>query len=141
MGASITMAKGAADAGLVPAVAVIGDSTFTHSGITGLIDAVIGKSPITIVISDNYTTGMTGGQDSAALGRIEQICEGVGVDPAHIKIFHPTPAHHDEMVALLKEELAYDGVSVIIPRRQCVQTMKDKDLAIKVKELGLNNRK
>jgi indolepyruvate ferredoxin oxidoreductase, alpha subunit len=48
MGASITMAKGAADAGLVPAVAVIGDSTFTHSGITGLLDAVIDKSPITV---------------------------------------------------------------------------------------------
>ena len=140
MGASITMAKGAADAGLVPAVAVIGDSTFTHSGITGLLDAVIEDTPITVVISDNYTTGMTGGQDSHALGRIEKICEGVGVKPEHIRVFHPTPANHDEMVALLKEELAYDGVSVIIPRRQCVQTMKDKELVMKVKELGLNKR-
>ncbi|MBN2669350.1 MAG: indolepyruvate ferredoxin oxidoreductase [Bacteroidales bacterium] len=140
MGASITMAKGAADAGLVPSVAVIGDSTFTHSGITGLIDAVIGNSPITVVISDNYTTGMTGGQDSAALGRIEQICEGVGVDPAHIRVFHPTPANHDQMVELLKEELAYPGVSVVIPRRQCIQTMKNKELVTKVKELGLNKK-
>jgi len=140
MGASITMAKGAADAGLVPAVAVIGDSTFTHSGITGLLDAVIEDTPITVVISDNYTTGMTGGQDSHALGRIEKICEGVGVKPEHIRVFHPTPANHDEMVALLKEELAYDGVSVIIPRRQCVQTMKDKELVMKVKELGLNKK-
>lgn len=140
MGASITMAKGAADAGLVPAVAVIGDSTFTHSGMTGLIDAVNGKSPITVVISDNYTTGMTGGQNSAALGKIEQICAGIGVDPAHIRVFHPNPTNHDEMVALLKEELAYNGVSVIIPRRQCIQTMKNKDLVTKVKELGLNKK-
>jgi indolepyruvate ferredoxin oxidoreductase alpha subunit len=140
MGASITMAKGAADAGLIPSVAVIGDSTFTHSGITGLLDAVIENSPITVVISDNYTTGMTGGQDSHALGRIEKICEGVGVAPEHIRVFHPTPSNHDEMVALLKEELAYDGVSVIIPRRQCVQTMKDKELVMKVKELGLNKK-
>ena len=66
MGASITMAKGAADAGLRPAIAVIGDSTFTHSGMTGLLDAVNERSPITVIISDNLTTGMTGGQDSAA---------------------------------------------------------------------------
>src|SRR5690606_39540822 len=60
MGASITMAKGAADAGLHPAVAVIGDSTFTHSGMTGLLDAVNDQSAVTVVISDNYTTAMTG---------------------------------------------------------------------------------
>ena len=94
-----------------------------------------------IVISDNYTTGMTGGQDSHALGRIEKICEGIGVKTEHIRVFHPTPANHDDMVALLKEELAYDGVSVIIPRRQCVQTMKDQELRMKVKELGLNDKK
>ncbi len=64
MGASITMAIGAADAGLRPSVAVIGDSTFTHSGMTGLLDAVVKKSPVTIIISDNQTTGMTGGQKS-----------------------------------------------------------------------------
>ena len=62
MGASITMAKGAADAGQHPALAVIGDSTFTHSGMTGLLDAVNEVTNITVVISDNLTTGMTGGQ-------------------------------------------------------------------------------
>ena len=65
MGASITMAKGASDAGLHPAVAVIGDSTFTHSGMTGLLDCVNENADVTIVISDNETTAMTGGQDSA----------------------------------------------------------------------------
>ncbi|PLX05389.1 MAG: indolepyruvate ferredoxin oxidoreductase, partial [Marinilabiliales bacterium] len=137
MGASITMAKGASDAGLIPAVSVIGDSTFTHSGITGLIDAVVCKSPITVIISDNFTTGMTGGQDSSALGRIEDICRGVGVDPEHIRIFKPTKSNHDEMVQIIKDELEYDGVSVIIPRRQCIQTMKNKSLAEKLKELNL----
>ena len=67
MGASITMAKGAADAGFLPALAVIGDSTFTHSGMTGLLDAVSDSSPITVFILDNETTGMTGGQSSMAL--------------------------------------------------------------------------
>ena len=122
MGASITMAKGAADAGLHPAVAVIGDSTFTHSGITGLIDCVKDKSQVMIMILDNETTAMTGGQDSAAFGRIEDICLGVGVNQDHIIILDPSPRHHEENLAILKQELTYEGVSVIIPRRECIQT-------------------
>lgn len=137
MGASITMAKGAADAGMVAAVAIIGDSTFTHSGITGLIDCVTENSPVTIIISDNFTTGMTGGQDSKALGKIEDICKGVGVDPDHIKVFKPLKKNMDEMVQIMKDELAFKGVSVIIPRRQCVQTMKNKKLAEQLVQLNL----
>ena len=53
MGASVTMAKGAADGGLHPAIAVIGDSTFTHSGMTVLLDCTNENSNVTIVISDN----------------------------------------------------------------------------------------
>jgi len=121
MGASITMAKGAADAGLIPSVAVIGDSTFAHSGITGLLDAVNEKSGITVVISDNESVSMTGGQDSSAYGRIESICIGIGVDPAHIHSIVPLKKNHDEMVRLFYDEFAYDGVSVIIPRRECIQ--------------------
>ena len=121
MGASITMAKGAADSGLVPAVAVIGDSTFTHSGITGLIDAVLGNAPVTIIISDNESTSMTGGQDSSAVGLIENICLAVGVEPEHLHILLPLKKNHAEMVEIISRELAYDGVSVIIPRRECIQ--------------------
>ena len=124
MGASITMAKGAADAGQHPALAVIGDSTFTHSGMTGLLDAVNEGTNITVVISDNLTTGMTGGQDSAGTGRLEQICAGLGVDPAHIRVVVPLPRTREEMKAMLREEIAFDGVSVIIPRRECIQTAK-----------------
>lgn len=124
MGASITMAKGAADAGQFPAVAVIGDSTFTHSGMTGLLDAVNDKSNVTIIISDNLTTGMTGGQDSAGTGRIEQICQGLGVDPAHLRVVVPLPKNRDEMYKMIREEIEYNGVSVIIPRRECIQTAK-----------------
>ena len=122
MGASITMAKGAADAGLLPAVAVIGDSTFTHSGITGLIDCVKDKSQITIMILDNETTAMTGGQASSAFGRIEDICIGVGVSKEHIFVLNPSPKYHQENLAVLKQELDFKGVSVIIPRRECIQT-------------------
>jgi indolepyruvate ferredoxin oxidoreductase alpha subunit len=123
MGASVTMAKGAADAGLIPAVAVIGDSTFTHSGITGLLDAVNDKSNIVIVISDNESVSMTGGQESSAVGKIESICEGVGVDPDHIRLLVPLAKNHVEMVKTFNEELAYEGVSVVIYRRECIQTL------------------
>ena len=122
MGASITMAKGAADAGFSPAIAVIGDSTFTHSGMTGLLDAVSDNSPITVFILDNETTAMTGGQTSAARGKLEAICEGLGVDPAHIRVLNPMPKTHEENVQVIMEEIAYQGVSVIIPRRECIQT-------------------
>ncbi len=135
MGASITMAKGAADAGLIPAVAVIGDSTFTHSGITGLIDCVNNNSPVTIIILDNETTAMTGGQDSVALGRIEAICRGIGVQEEHIVVLNPSPKYHEENMELMKKELDYHGVSVVIPRRECIQTaMRSLKDAKKAKE-------
>jgi indolepyruvate ferredoxin oxidoreductase, alpha subunit len=122
MGASITMAIGAADAGLFPSVAVIGDSTFTHSGMTGLLDAVVKKSPVTIIIGDNSTTGMTGGQKSQASGRIENICAGIGVDPGHIRLITPLRKNHDENVRVMKEEFEHKDVSVIIASRECIQT-------------------
>lgn len=126
MGASITMAKGAADAGLFPAVAVIGDSTFTHSGMTGLLDAVNENSNITIIISDNETTAMTGGQDSAGTGKIESICRGLGVSPDHIKVLVPLKKNFEEMTNVIRQEIEYKGLSVIIPRRECIQTMTRK---------------
>ncbi len=122
MGASITMAKGAADSGFLPAVAIIGDSTFTHSGMTGLLDAVNDKANITVMILDNSTTGMTGGQDSAAFGKIESICLGLGVEREHIRVIKPLRNHHEENVRIIREEIAYQGVSVIVPRRECIQT-------------------
>lgn len=122
MGASITMAKGAADAGLFPSIAVIGDSTFTHSGMTGLLDAVNDKSNITVIISDNLTTGMTGGQDSAGTNKFEQICLGLGVEPEHLHVVVPLPKNMDEITRIIKQEIEYNGVSVIIPRRECIQT-------------------
>ena len=122
MGASVTMAIGAADAGLIPSVAVIGDSTFTHSGMTGLLDAVIKDSPITLIISDNSTTGMTGGQKSQATDRIESICLGLGVDPDHLKVIVPLRKNHEENKNIIRAELEHRGLSVILARRECIQT-------------------
>ncbi|MCQ2959727.1 MAG: thiamine pyrophosphate-dependent enzyme [Bacteroidales bacterium] len=122
MGASITMAKGAADAGLHPSVAVIGDSTFTHSGMPGLLDAVNEKSKMTVIISDNSTTAMTGGQDSAGTSKIHLICKGLGVEEEHIRVIVPLKANLEKNIAILKEEFEYNGVSVILAQRECVQT-------------------
>jgi indolepyruvate ferredoxin oxidoreductase alpha subunit len=125
MGASITMAKGAADAGLIPAVAVIGDSTFTHSGMTGLLDCVKDKSNVTIIILDNSTTAMTGGQPSPGEGRLADIVKGLGVEEEHIRIIKPLRKNHVENYKIIEEELDYNGVSVILPTRECiVQTNK-----------------
>lgn len=137
MGASIPMAKAASDMGLRPAVAVIGDSTFTHSGMTGLLDAVVYNAPITVMILDNSTTGMTGGQPSHANQRLVSICTGLGVNPEHIRIIKPLKNRHQENVQIIKEELAYEGVSVIIPTRECVQTL-NRRMRTKFKEKEAN---
>ncbi|NTU92509.1 MAG: indolepyruvate ferredoxin oxidoreductase [Chlorobiaceae bacterium] len=127
MGASITMAKGAADAGLRPAACVIGDSTFAHSGMTGLLDAINDRSPVTVIIADNDTTAMTGGQHSSASGsRLVQICRGLGVDEQHIRTIIPLKQHLQENVAVLREELGYDGVSVVIVQRECIESAAKK---------------
>jgi len=120
MGASITMAKGAADAGMHPAICVIGDSTFTHSGMTGLLDAVYENTRMVVMILDNGTTAMTGMQDSMATGRLESICEGLGVASEHIRVVVPLSKNHDENVRVLREEIEYNGISVVIPRRACI---------------------
>ncbi|MEG0498501.1 MAG: indolepyruvate ferredoxin oxidoreductase, partial [Alistipes sp.] len=86
--------------------------------------AVNGKTQITVIISDNLTTGMTGGQDSAGTGRIEQICAGLGVEPEHIRVVVPLPKNMDQMREIIRQEIEYKGVSVIIPRRECIQTAK-----------------
>ena len=124
MGASLTMAIGAANSGVWPSVGVIGDSTFTHSGMTGLLDAVNSGADITLCISDNLTTGMTGGQDSAGTGKLERICEAIGVAPEHIRTIVPLPKNYPDMEAVIDEELNYHGVSVVICRRECIQTAK-----------------
>ena len=124
MGASITMAKGGADAGISPAVAVIGDSTFTHSGITGLLDCVHENTPVTILILDNDTTGMTGQQDSMATGRLLSICSGMGVAADHIVTLVPLKKNHAENIQRFEAELNYDGVSVVIAKRACIHVKR-----------------
>jgi indolepyruvate ferredoxin oxidoreductase, alpha subunit len=125
MGASVGMARGAADAGIRPVLAVIGDSTFLHSGLAPLLDAVVDDSDLTIVILNNSATAMTGGQPTAAGGgRLRSIILGLGVDPAHVRVAVPHPRRIDELAHIIREETAHRGLSVILASRECVQTLR-----------------
>jgi indolepyruvate ferredoxin oxidoreductase alpha subunit len=66
---------------------------------------------------------MTGGQNSSAFGKIEEICIGLGVEKEHIHVLNPSPKYHEENMKIMSQEIGYDGVSVIIPRRECIQTV------------------
>jgi indolepyruvate ferredoxin oxidoreductase alpha subunit len=69
---------------------------------------------------------MTGGQKSQATGRIEKICEGIGVSRDHIRVIVPLRKNHSENAGILKEEFEYKGVSVVIASRECIQTATKK---------------
>ncbi len=127
MGASVGMAKGASDAGLRPAVAIIGDSTFLHSGVTPLMDAVAADTDMTLIILDNETTAMTGGQPTILPpSRIERLVLGLGVDPAHCHVITAHHRHAEKNREVIRHELQHGGLSVIIAVRECIETLKTK---------------
>ena len=127
MGASIGMAAGAAHAGYSPAVAAIGDSTFSHGGITPLMSAVQQNVNLNVLVVDNSTVGMTGTQRSMSTGStLDQAILGTGISEDHFRIIEPTPRNHDQNVEVIREELAYDGPSVIVARRACIEALKTR---------------
>jgi len=126
MGASISGLHGFTKAGGGKAVAVIGDSTFMHSGVTGLINAAYNESDSTVIIVDNSITGMTGHQQNPTTGfnlkgdpctkiDLETLCKAVGI--RRVRVVDPYDLEQCDTV--LKEELAADEPSVIISRRPC----------------------
>jgi indolepyruvate ferredoxin oxidoreductase alpha subunit len=122
MGASVSMAHGAAVVGLHPSLAVIGDSTFAHSGITPLLDAVRNDTRMVLIILDNDITAMTGRQESACTGeKLVRLLLGLGVPEAHLRRIRPHPKDHAANVAVLREEIEHPGLSVILAVRPCIQ--------------------
>jgi indolepyruvate ferredoxin oxidoreductase alpha subunit len=136
MGASMGMALGM-DKGRGPddekknIVAVIGDSTFMHMGMQGLLDIAYNRGNVTVLLLDNRTVGMTGGQDNPASGRdihgeeapridFAKVVESLGIPPEHIHVVDPylLPV----LFKTLREEIKYKGPSVIITNRPCVLT-------------------
>ena len=107
-------------------VAVIGDSTFMHSGITGLVNIAYNSSNSTVIVLDNSITGMTGHQQNPTTGynlkgdpaskiNLEELCRAVGINRVRVV----DPYNLAECDAAIKEELAVDEPSVIISRRPC----------------------
>jgi indolepyruvate ferredoxin oxidoreductase alpha subunit len=126
MGSSASSAAGFSRATDKPVIAFIGDSTFFHSGITGLINAFYNNHKFTLVILDNGTTAMTGhqphpGVDSSLLGRsnnqvsIEALVNGIGVKMVTVV----NPKKVKETMEAVKKSLAFEGVSVIISQEIC----------------------
>jgi indolepyruvate ferredoxin oxidoreductase alpha subunit len=125
MGASIGMARGAAEAGIPHCIAVIGDSTFIHSGITGLIDAASANSPVTVIILDNSIVAMTGCQPTMVPSeKLRALVVGCGADPAHVVELEAKKQFLEENAARLKAEVAYRGLSVVIFKRECLEALR-----------------
>lgn len=125
MGASISMAHGATQAGRFPVLCTIGDSTFTHSGMTPLIGAARVDADMTVFILDNATVAMTGGQPTMAAGEeLLRLLKGLGVREDHLHVIEPLPRNHSENVELIARAINHRGLSVIVSRRACVQIRK-----------------
>ena len=137
MGGSITMAHGfeKAAGSSKNTVAVLGDSTFFHSGITGLVNMNYNGSHGTVIILDNRITGMTGHQDNPNTGRnakgepapaidIATLCRACGVE--HVTEIDPFDVKGLEK--LIKEETERDALSVIITKRPCALIVKQPDI-------------
>jgi indolepyruvate ferredoxin oxidoreductase, alpha subunit len=125
MGASIGMAIGAAHAGMRPSLCVIGDGTFTHSGMAPLLDAARENIDITVFILDNSIVAMTGGQPTMATDeQVVDLVAGLGVPREHILVVSPVQKLQDDNVRVIREEIEYRGLSVIIARRACVTYAK-----------------
>jgi indolepyruvate ferredoxin oxidoreductase alpha subunit len=142
MGSSIGMAVGMAASGGAegPVVATIGDSTFLHGGIPGLIEAVYNKANITVLILDNGTVAMTGGQEHPGSGITLQgtdttaidlvgLCESLGVKDVRVVDPYDLAATY----GAIEGAMAYAGPSVVITNRPCVEApQKIRDTPYKV---------
>lgn len=125
MGASIGMARGASLAGYKYAFGVIGDSTFYHSGLTGIVDAVSTKTPVTIIILDNSIVAMTGCQPTMLpSSQLEKVLLGLGVEREHLRVIETKPGTVEENTRILVEEAEYRGPSVIIMVRECLEAFR-----------------
>lgn len=142
MGASIGMAQGmeiAGGAGDRPVVAVLGDSTFAHSGLTGLLNVVYNGAHTTTVVLDNRITAMTGHQHNPFTGStlmgdpspgidIESVSRALGVE--HVAVVDPINLRATERA--LREAIEHDGPSVVVARRPCALLVKSDKAPLEV---------
>jgi indolepyruvate ferredoxin oxidoreductase alpha subunit len=138
MGAGVSTAMGVAKSGLDrPVVGIVGDSTFFHSGITGLLDIGYNNGNLTIIVLDNRVTAMTGHQQNPGTGitlsgergfqaRIEKFAEASGI--SRIRVFDPYDLA--QTAEVMKEELHCGQASILISRRPCVLIQKNEEFTL-----------
>ncbi|MCL2036677.1 MAG: indolepyruvate ferredoxin oxidoreductase subunit alpha [Oscillospiraceae bacterium] len=125
-GFNIARRRSGEEPGKTPAIGIVGDSTFVHSGITGLINIVYNQSNSVVIIADNSITGMTGGQNTPANGRdiygnsapsidLELMCKACGVN----RVTVINPGDIEECERIIRQELEAGEASVIIARKPC----------------------
>ncbi len=125
MGSSISMGLGATKAGAHPVLCTIGDSTFTHSGMTPLLEAAHLDADMTVILLDNATVAMTGGQEVFATGKqFIRLLKGLGVDEEHLISIEPLKKHQHKNAELLRREIKHPGLSVIVATRACIHTAR-----------------
>lgn len=142
MGGGITIAQGIKKAEPdTKCMAFIGDSTFFHTGIAGVINAVYQKTDITIVVLDNHTTAMTGNQPHPGTGftamgektkalDIEMMLRACGVE----EIYTVNPFDYEDSVEAFKKAVAYEGPSAVITKAPCIANIKKPKTVFRVNE-------
>jgi indolepyruvate ferredoxin oxidoreductase alpha subunit len=94
---------------------------------TPLLGAAAADADMTVIILDNATVAMTGGQPSYGSGeRLLRVVEGLGVPREHFRTIEPLPKNHEKNVQVIKEELDHRGLSVIVAVRECIQESRKK---------------
>lgn len=130
MGASIAMAHGAAQAGAFPVLSTIGDSTFTHSGMTPLIGAIRSDADMTVFILDNAIVAMTGGQETMAAGQtLLDLLKGLGIKDEHLHVIEPLAKNHQQVVDVISKAIDHRGLSVIVAQRECIHNRRKAQAA------------
>jgi indolepyruvate ferredoxin oxidoreductase alpha subunit len=125
MGASIAMAHGASRTGAFPVLCTIGDSTFAHSGMAPLIGAARADANITVLLLDNATVAMTGGQPTMAAGQdLLDLLAGLGVQKEHLHVMEPLARNHEQNVELISRAIHHRGLSVIVAQRECIHNRR-----------------
>ena len=140
MGGGVTLAHGMDKAGEKrKVVGMVGDSTFFHSGITGLLDVVYNRGASTIIVVDNRTTAMTGHQDHPGTGKtlmghttFEASIEAIGKACGVKRVFTVDPLDLKETLRVIKQEIDINEPSLIVSRSPCILHQRPKKITRRV---------
>lgn len=124
MGASVGMTLGAAYSGYSPAIGVIGDSTFIHSGLSGLVTFARSKKNVNLLIMDNRVVAMTGQQISTGHDELESMLVGLGMKKENIFVLNPLPGQLQKNTEILMKMLQTEEPCVVLFRRECVRSLQ-----------------